>query len=113
MSRITWPTPCIELKNSSGCLHCLRALAAVAGEQGQVERAGLLWGAAETHERESGYTLRTRDFETYKTAVVKVANARFEQAVEEGTRMTLAEAVAYVATAEPLNRSVVRPPRAG
>ena len=102
-----------ELKNSRGCLHCLRALAAVAGEQGQVERAGLLWGAAETHERESGYTLRTRDFETYKTAVVKVANARFEQAVEEGTRMTLAEAVAYVATAEPLNRSVVRPPRAG
>ena len=43
-----------ELKNSRGCLYCLRALAAVAAEQGQVERAGLLWGAAEAHERESG-----------------------------------------------------------
>ena len=32
---------------------------------------------------------------------------------KKGTRMTLAEAVAYAATAEPPNRSVVRPPRAG
>ena len=102
-----------ELKFSKGCLYCLRALAAVAAEQGQVERAGLLWGAADAHERESGWTLRTRDSETYKAAVVKVTNARFEQAVEEGTRMTLAEAVAYAATAEPPNRSVVRPPRTG
>ena len=74
---------------------------------------GSFGGPRDAHERESGYTLRTRDFETYKTAVVKVANARFEQAVEEGTRMTFAEAVAYAATAEPPNRSVVRPRRAG
>jgi predicted ATPase len=101
------------LKNLSGCLYCLRALAAVAAEKGQDERAGLLWGAADAHERESGYTLRTRDAETYKAAIVKVANDRFEQAVEEGTRMTLADALAYAATAEPPNRSVVRPPRTG
>ncbi len=94
-----------ELKTTNGCLYCLRALAAVAAEQGQVERAGLLWGAADAYERESGYTLRTRDYETYKTAVDDIANARFEQAVEDGKRMALAEAVAYAGTAEPPNRS--------
>ena len=87
-----------ELKNSRGCLYCLRALAAVAAEQGQVERAGRCWGAADAHERESGWTLLTRDSKTYETAVAKVANARFEQALEEGKGMTLAQALAYVVT---------------
>ena len=45
-----------ELKNSSGCLQCLRALAAAAGEQGQVERAGLLFGGPQRRTSASSAT---------------------------------------------------------
>jgi predicted ATPase len=84
-----------EFKQPRGCLYCLRGLAAVAALQRQPERAGFLWGAADTIERQSGYTLLARTYEQYKAAVDNATGTNFDAAAERGRALTLERAIAY------------------
>jgi predicted ATPase len=84
-----------DFRQPRGCAYCLRGLAAVAALRQQAERAALLWGAADTVEQESGYTLLARTRKQYELAVAELAGTHFDVNVAKGRQMTLDDAVAY------------------
>jgi hypothetical protein len=70
--------------------YCLAGLAAVAAEQGDGERAALLWGFAEAYEERLRFTMRWRSL--YEERLKPVAAAHPEQ-LEAGGRLDVDAAV--------------------
>ena len=73
---------------------CLAGLAVIDAHGNRVQRAGLLWGAAETLSSQAGFAMgynRRR----YKRRLPVGTNAEFSAAADEGRKMTLEHATAY------------------
>jgi predicted ATPase len=84
-----------ELSFSRILVYCTGGLAAVAAASGDAERAGRLWGAVETLERERGFPLVEPERPRYETLLARVDQAVFAEATERGRRMTFDEAIEY------------------
>jgi predicted ATPase/class 3 adenylate cyclase len=77
---------------------CLAGLAGVAAREGDCERAGRLWGAAEVLEGETGWRMLRMDRAKYEERVALCAERSplaFEAAVARGRALTLGGAVEY------------------
>jgi len=88
-----------ELRERRDMAECLEALAAVAEEQGQVERAARLFGAAEALREEVGAPLPPADRARYERYVAAVRagldEETFESTWAQGREMPLEQAMAY------------------
>jgi tetratricopeptide (TPR) repeat protein len=73
----------------------LAQLAQVAAQTGRSERAGMLWGAAETEEARGPVGQWEAEREEYATAVLAAAGPDFERGRAAGRALTLDEAVEY------------------
>jgi tetratricopeptide (TPR) repeat protein len=89
---------CDELKLWRGTTYCIAALGAVAAAAGSVERAGALWGALATLERDFGYPVLSNERELYDRFIDTCRSSdpsAFAAAVEFGRRMSFDEIVDY------------------
>ena len=90
---------CLKIEDNDSILSCLAGLAAVAADQGQLQRAGKLFGAADALISALGAHLDIVDRLSYERDLAQ-AQSRFErgqweEAWAEGQRMSLEEAVAF------------------
>jgi tetratricopeptide (TPR) repeat protein len=79
-------------------LFCLAGLASALAASGDCEQVGLLWGAAEAVEHETGWRIAGPDKAFYEERVRACADdapAAFAAALERGRKMSLDEAVGY------------------
>ena len=84
-----------ELVDRSTSINALGLLARFAAEDGDVERAGRLWGAIETEVARGPVGLWQHEEERLTEAVLARADERFEAARSGGRSLSLDEAVAY------------------
>jgi tetratricopeptide (TPR) repeat protein len=84
-----------ELAFSRILVYCTAGLAAVAAASGDAERAGRLWGAVETLERERGFPLVEPERPRYETFLARVDPEILAGAMERGRRRTPDEAIEY------------------
>ncbi len=87
----------LEMGDRRTTIDCLLALAAVAGEFAELERAARLWGAAEAALESWSHKLEALDRLTYEhylpKARAQLASAAWETAWAEGRRLSLEQAV--------------------
>jgi hypothetical protein len=83
-----------QIRDHSGRVFGVGLLAVVAAERGQLERAGLLWGAIE--EEGSGAPLGgwRRHRAACEARILSAAGPEFERGRSDGRELTLDEAVA-------------------
>jgi tetratricopeptide (TPR) repeat protein len=82
-----------ELGARAGVAYCLAGLASVAARNGDVARAGVLWGAAQGIEGQIGYRILPFERRRYERMVEAVQGPVFDAAVEEGRAMPMAAAI--------------------
>lgn len=88
-----------QLKDDLQTAYCLAGLAAVATQRGRPHLAGRLWGGVIGFERASGTQLHNTERLRYQRLVGDVdRRSEISAAFEEGTAMTLDEAVEYALT---------------
>jgi predicted ATPase/DNA-binding SARP family transcriptional activator len=76
--------------------HFLAGLAAVAAREGNVERAGRLWGAVDRVDGEVAPALIPADRSRYEAFVTRLLpDTRFERHYQEGRRLALEDAAVY------------------
>ena len=74
---------------------CLAGLACVAAERGEVERAGLLWGAVESLEDQVGVTIPAPARQRYKAPIDALQSGELGAAIERGHTLPFDEAVVF------------------
>jgi predicted ATPase/class 3 adenylate cyclase len=87
-----------ELGNRAGIAYSLEALAAVAAALGDSQRAARIWGAAERLREEIGSPLLERPRYERRVAAARAAlgaNAVFDRAWQEGSALTLEQAIEF------------------
>src|SRR5262249_51610313 len=72
-----------------GVMYSLGSFAAAAAKRGDGERAGRLWGAALTIQREVEIPFAVRERSRYERALAAVAGQQFEVAMVDGERADL------------------------
>ena len=82
-----------ELGDRLRVVRGLARLSRLAAERGELERAGLLWGAVEADEEHGPIGAWENERERYAQAVVEVAGPDFERGRDEGRRLALDGAV--------------------
>jgi hypothetical protein len=82
-----------EIRHRKGVLGALATLARIARSAGDLERAGLLWGALEAEERRAPAAWAL-DREAWEVLVSADAGPQFERARRTGSVLNLDEAVA-------------------
>jgi predicted ATPase/class 3 adenylate cyclase len=83
-----------RLRDRERGLWALAGLSRAAFERGDVERAGMLWGAVSEDLRDEPLSRFADDFAVFTAPLAEVAEARFLAAVEQGCLRTVEEAVA-------------------
>ena len=83
-----------RIRDRGSLIGALGTLASIARTAGDVERAGLLWGALEAEERRAPITW-AMDREGWEARVSADAGPEFERARRAGSVLSLDEAVAY------------------
>ena len=77
---------------------CLAGLAFVAAERGEVERAGLLWGAVEELEEQFGAAIAAPARQRYRAPVDALQSGELEAAIGRGRVLPFDKAVEYALT---------------
>ena len=82
-----------QIRHRKGVIGAFAMLATIARTAGDIERAGLLWGALEAEERRAPITW-AMDREAWEIRVSADAGPEFERARRAGSVLSLDEAVA-------------------
>jgi predicted ATPase len=88
--RLSW-----QLVDRRSSVYALASLVSLAAAQGDIARAGRLWGAIETEESRAPLGNWDQMRDEYAAAIVTSGDAEFETARRAGHAMTLSEAVDY------------------
>jgi tetratricopeptide (TPR) repeat protein len=84
-----------DMADRQNTVYTLAVLARCAAEQGDLERAGWLWGAVEAEEARGRVGQWEQDRDSYAAAVLKHATAEFDTARTNGAAADLTEAIEF------------------
>jgi len=86
----------LSIGDRQGLVYGLALIAWAAAEQGEVERAGRLWGTIETEAAKGPIGQWENERDDYAARVAPVSGPAFDAAVNAGRLMTVDDAVAYI-----------------